>query len=88
MWGEVLHSLATLRKAAGAERKNPRAAATIHSRVRPHVEVLQATDHNLSRMFSPSTKVKAYVYVQTLPDARAKIHPRATTRQDRYVEKR
>jgi hypothetical protein len=38
--------------------------------------VLETTDHNLSRIFSPSTNIKVDVYVLTPPNARAKIHPR------------
>jgi hypothetical protein len=54
----------------------------IHSRARPHLEMLEATDHNLSRIFSLSTNVKVDVYVLTAPNARAKINPRP---QDRMV---
>src|SRR5215217_8962798 len=54
----------------------------IHSRARPHLEMLEATNHNLSRIFSLSTNVKVDVYVLTAPNARAKIHPRP---QDRMV---
>jgi hypothetical protein len=64
------------KKAVSADRNNTNTILIIHSRARPHLEVLQATDHNLSRLFSPSTNVKVDVYVLTAPNARAKIHPR------------
>jgi hypothetical protein len=76
------------KKAASADSKNTTTTLISHSRARPHLEMLQATDHNPSRIFSASTNVKAYVYVLTAPNARAKTHLRATTRHDRYREKR
>ena len=44
------------KKAASADSKNTNTIPIIHSRARPHLEILEATDHNLSRLFSPSTK--------------------------------
>jgi hypothetical protein len=44
------------KKAVSADSKNANTILIIHSRVRPHLEILEATDHNLSRIFSPSTK--------------------------------
>ena len=76
------------KKAASADSENTNTILIIHNRARPHLEVLQATDHNLSPIFSPSTNARVYVYVLTAPNARAKIHPRATTSHDKYREKR
>ena len=85
MWEEVLYSLVTLRNKPSARIvKTP--ILIIHSRARPHLEVLEVTDHNLSRIFSPSTNAR--VYVLTAPNARVKMHLPATTRHDRYLEKR
>ena len=86
--GGSLFTSEPAKKAVSADRKNTNTIVIIHSRARPHLEVLQATDHNLSRLFSPSTNVKVDVYVLKAPNARAKIHPRTTTRHDKYREKR
>jgi hypothetical protein len=64
------------KKAASADSENTNTILIIHSRARPHLKVLEATDHNLSRIFSPSTNVKVLVYLLTPPNARAKIHQR------------
>src|SRR5918994_6795022 len=64
------------KKAASADSKNTNTILIIHSRVRPHLEVLEATDHNPSHLFSPSTNVKVLVYLLSPPNARAKIHQR------------
>jgi hypothetical protein len=41
------------KKAASADSKNTNTILIIHSRARPHLEVLEATDQNLSHIFSP-----------------------------------
>jgi hypothetical protein len=64
------------KKAASADSKNTNTILIIHRRARPHLEVLEATDHNLSHLFSPSTNVKVLVYLLTPPNARAKSSPR------------
>ena len=46
------------KKAVSADSKNTNTMLIIHRRARPHLEILEATDHNLSRIFSPSTNVQ------------------------------
>ena len=41
------------KKAASADSENTNTILIIHSRARPHLKVLEATDHNLSRIFTP-----------------------------------
>jgi hypothetical protein len=76
------------KKAASADSKNANTILIIHSRARPHLEVIEATDHNPSHLFSPSTNVKVRVYLLTPPNARAKTHLRAITRHDSCREER
>jgi hypothetical protein len=64
------------KKAASADSKNANPILIIHNRARPNLEALEATDHNPSHLFSPSTNVKVLVYLLTPPNARAKIHQR------------